>query len=194
MQQQLILKQMEMIKKHQIEEESNLKNDQSPLGVNKKLIIGSILATIIALTPYLFYLYQSVPETKIWNTFLFTYDSKAYQDASYAMWILLQKSIPLLLLLIWFFTCRHWWYHVIIAPIAMYVYQIVGLFAQDVVYIDGYPLTYLLIIMLITVPSIYLLRAKMFNKINDVSKTMEELEEEFKIKPKSFLDKFSDYF
>ncbi len=33
-------------------------------------------------------------------------------------------------------------------------------------------------------------RAKMFNKINTVDKTMEELEEEFTIKPRSFRDYF----
>ena len=48
--------------------------------------------------------------------------------------------------------------------------------------------------MAIVIPSIYLLRARMFNKINDAGKTMEELEEEFKIKPKSFFGKLSDYF
>lgn len=30
--------------------------------------------------------------------------------------------------------------------------------------------------------------------INDAGKTMEELEEEFKIKPKSFMEKLEDYF
>jgi hypothetical protein len=48
--------------------------------------------------------------------------------------------------------------------------------------------------MAIVVPSIYLIRAQMLNKINDASKTMEELEEEFMIKPKSFMEKVKQYF
>ena len=44
----------------------------------KSMIIGSIIATLIAITPYLFYLYESVPTIQFWNTFLFTYDSKYY--------------------------------------------------------------------------------------------------------------------
>jgi len=34
----------------------------------------------------------------------------------------------------------------------------------------------------------------MFNKITNVDKSMEELEAEFKIKPKSFMGKLNDYF
>ena len=38
----------------------------------KSLINGSIIATVIAATPFLFYLYESVPNTQVWDTFLFT--------------------------------------------------------------------------------------------------------------------------
>lgn len=177
--------------------EKSLKNlDLKQDGVNSKLIISSLIATLIAITPYLFYLHESVPDTKIWNTFLFTYDSKAWEDANYVMWIATGKAIPLLLLFIWFFTCRHWWYHVVLVPIAMYSYQIFGIFIQDQEknYIDEFPFLYLVPLMAIIIPSIYLIRAKMFNKINDADKTMEELEEEFKIKPKSIFGKLSNYF
>ncbi|MBT8254484.1 MAG: hypothetical protein KJN68_10970 [Bacteroidia bacterium] len=160
----------------------------------KSLWIGSILATIIAASPYLFYLYESVPESQVWDTFLFSYDSKSWESANYAMWIFTGKAIPLLFLLIWFFTNRHWWYHVLLVPIAMYIYQIFGIFHENISYIDKFELIHLLPIMAIFVPSIYLLRARMFDKLNTADKSLEELEEEFKIKPKSFLDKLGDYF
>ena len=48
--------------------------------------------------------------------------------------------------------------------------------------------------MAIIIPSIYLVRARMFNRINDADKTLEELEEEFKVGGKGFWGKFSDYF
>jgi hypothetical protein len=48
--------------------------------------------------------------------------------------------------------------------------------------------------MAVVIPSIYLIRAKIFNKINTVSKTMEELEDEFKISPKNFWEKIKQYF
>ena len=106
----------------------------------------------------------------------------------------MNKIVPLILLFIWFFTCRHWWYHTLIVPIAMYVYQIVITLNGDLTFVDGNEILYILPIMAIIVPSIYLLRAQMFNKVLDQDKTLEDLEEEFKIKPKSLFGKLSDYF
>lgn len=160
----------------------------------KSLIIGTIVATIIAATPYIFYSYRSVPNTKVWDTFLFSFESHFYGDANAAVWSLMVKFIPLLLLIIWFFTNRHWWYHALLVPISMYVYQLVGAFNDETDLMDEFGLIYLIPIMAVVVPSIYLIRAKMFNKITDADKSMEELEEEFKIKPKSFIERLGDYF
>ncbi|WP_139002609.1 hypothetical protein [Hyunsoonleella aestuarii] len=178
-------------------QQKSIKNLEQ-ISTNKKdvngLVLGSIVATLIAITPYLFSLYESVPEQRLWDTFLFTYDSKAWQDANYAMWVLTGKLIPLFLLFIWFFTCRHWWYHSILVPIAMYVFQIIDNLSGDTEFIDEFQLMYLLPVMAIIIPSIYLIRARIFNKINDANKSLEELEEEFKISPKNFWGKLKDYF
>ena len=160
----------------------------------KSLITGSIVATLIASTPYLFYLYESVPNIAVWDTFLFSYDSKYYGSVFVLAWTIAGKVIPLFLLLIWFFTCKHWWYHVILVPIAMYSYQIFVTFKQDITNLDANQLIYLIPIMAIIVPSIYLIRARIFNRINEANKSLEELEEEFKISPKTFWGKVKDYF
>jgi len=78
--------------------------------------------------------------------------------------------------------------------ISIYFYQIILILNDYFEFADEHQIIYLLPFMAIVIPSIYLIRAKMFNKINDAGKTMEELEEEFKIKPKSFFGKLSDYF
>ena len=161
---------------------------------NNGVVLGSILATLIAITPYLFYLHESVPNQQVWSTFLFTYDSKGWEDANYAMWVLTGKIVPLFLLFIWFFTCRHWWYHTILVPIAMYIFQIVTNLKGDTNFIDEFQLIYMIPVMAIVIPSIYLLRARIFNKVNDANKSLEELEEEFKISPKNFWGKVKDYF
>ena len=162
--------------------------------IKRSLIAGSLVATIIASTPFIFNLYQSVPEVKVWDTFLFTYDSNYYEDVSVVAWTLMNKIVPLILLFVWFFTCRHWWYHALIVPIAMYVYQIVITVNGDLYFVDGNEILYILPLMAIIIPSIYLLRAQMFNKILDQNKSLEDLEEEFKIKPKSIFHKLGDYF
>ncbi|WP_231632465.1 hypothetical protein [Mangrovimonas sp. TPBH4] len=65
----------------------------------------------------------------------------------------------------------------------------------DTEYIDEFQLVSMLPVMAIVIPSIYLIRARMFSKINDVDKTMQELEDEFKIgPPKNFMGRLKDYF
>lgn len=94
----------------------------------------------------------------------------------FAMWIFLGKLIPILLLSIWFFTCKHWWYHSILIPLAMYVFQLINAINQDVnPSVDEVELLWLVPIMLIVVPFVYLIRAKLFNKLRgDDLKTFEE--------------------
>lgn len=160
----------------------------------KELIIGSVIATFIAITPYLFTIWEGVPDEMSWDTFLGTYTSNYYESVQILVWTLLGKVIPLFLLLIWIFTCRQWWYHVILVPIAMYVYQIMEVINDDVKFAEENQILYLLPVMAIIIPSIYLIRARMFNKLNDADKSLEELEEEFKVGGKGFFGKLSDYF
>ncbi|MGC6430727.1 MAG: hypothetical protein ACON5F_06780 [Jejuia sp.] len=160
----------------------------------KSLVLGSFIATILAITPFLFSLYESVPQTKTWNTFFFTYDSKVWEDARLVMWIFTSKIIPLILIFIWFFTCRHWWYHALLVPIFMYIYQIFALFNDDSKFFDELQLIYMVPIMAGVIPSIYLIRARLFNKMNEATKSMQELEDELKMSPKNFLDKIKQYF
>lgn len=165
-----------------------------PKASKKSLVLGSVIATILAITPFLFTLYESVPRQRVWDTFLFTYDSGFWEDANYAMWVLSSKVIPLLLLFIWFFTNRHWWYHALLVPLFMYIYQIFGFFNDELKFFDELQLMYMIPVMALVIPSIYLIRARIFNKINEATKSLEELEEEFKMSPKNFWDKVKQYF
>ncbi|PWK19953.1 hypothetical protein LX78_01303 [Xanthomarina spongicola] len=160
----------------------------------KSLIIGSIVATLLAITPYLFYLYESVPSTQVWDTFLFSFDAGKLENANYVMWLITGKALPLMFLLIWFFTCRHWWYHVILVPTVMYAFQISAIFYDTTSPVDELQLMYYFPLMAIVIPTIYLIRAKMFDRINTANKSMEELEEEFMIKPKNVWEKVKQYF
>ena len=171
------------------------KNTSLSLSADRKgLILGSIVATLIAITPYLFYLYEGVPKEKVWSTFLFTYTSETYSNVYTLAWLLTSKLIPLYLLVIWFFTCKHWWYHTLLVPIAMFAYQAFTIFRVDITAVDTNQLIYLIPVMAVIIPSIYLIRARIFNRIYEKTKTLEEMEEELKIKPKNFWDKLKDYF
>ncbi|MFD1162213.1 MULTISPECIES: hypothetical protein [Hwangdonia] len=160
----------------------------------KSLVIGSIIATLIAITPFLYTLYKSVPDVKTWDTFFGIYESNYYESIHVLAWTLITKFIPLFLLFIWFFTCKHWWYHTLLVPIAMYVFQIIQVFNDDLIFAEENQVIYLLPVMAIVIPSIYLIRARIFNKINEANKSLEELEDEFKISPKNFWAKIKQYF
>jgi hypothetical protein len=163
-------------------------------SINRSAIGGSIIGTIIALTPLLFQLHESVPDEPVWNTFFGTYESNYWESARYAMWVLTGKLIPLLLLFIWFFTNKHWWYHALLVPIIMYIIQIYGTIQGDMDEIDELQLIVMLPVISIVIPSIYLIRAKMFNKINEADKTVQELEDDFRMKPTGVWNTIKQYF
>lgn len=182
-----------LLQKSKRRKESSSKTDNKK-KLSRSAIVGSIIATLIASTPLLYSLHESVPTTKVWDTFLFTYESGVWEEAQYAMWVYTSKFIPFFLLVIWFFTCRHWWYHAILVPIVMFAFQAVNSWNSEAGYLDEGTFVVLMPILIIVVPSIYLIRAKMFDKINYTDKTMEELEEEFMIKPKTLWAKVKQYF
>jgi len=134
------------------------------------LLLGSIIAFSIAFSPYLFYLYEIFPDGPVWENSFFIYESKYYENVTTAMWTYFGKLTPLFLLLIWFFTCKHWWYHVILIPIAMYAFQLVVTFYDDV-YLEGSKLMdidgliYLAPFFLIILVIVYLVRIQIFDRV-----------------------------
>ena len=85
-----------------------------------------------------------------------------------------------MLLIIWFFTCKHWWYHVILIPISMYIFQLVSSLNDDVRYIDEFEIYYIIPVMMIVIPIVYLIRLKLFDKVVhgiDLDKIDKELKE-----------------
>lgn len=138
------------------------------------LIQGGIVVLIIASTPILFYLYKEFPsDNAVWDTFLFTIET-SYTSVYHLAWYVTGKAIPLLLLFIWFFTCKHWWHWIILVPIAMYSFQLWGIINESNK-MDEVELIYILPLMMILIPSVYLIRAKLFDKVRgDDLKSFEE--------------------
>ena len=134
------------------------------------LLTGSLIAFLIAFSPYVFYLYEIFPDGPVWENSFFTYESKYYENVTTAMWTYFGKITPLFLLLIWFFTCKHWWYHAILIPVTMYGYQLVTGIYQDVyllevVYIDANQLVYLAPFFLVILIIVYTVRTQIFDRI-----------------------------
>jgi len=133
----------------------------------KFLAVGTILVILIIISPYLFTLYESFPNIKIWETPFGTYRSHYYESVSTLAWTLTGKLVPLYLLTIWFFTCKHWWYHAILVPIAMYIVQIMETIDGDR-YVDTLNIYIMAPIVLIAAVFLYTIRTKIFDKIHGI--------------------------
>jgi len=133
------------------------------------LLLGSIIAFLIAFSPYIFYLYEIFPDGPVWETSFFTYESNYYLNVTTAMWTYFGKIMPLFLLLIWFFTCKHWWYHAILIPITMYIYQLTVAFYEDVYnqtnFMDVNGLLYLAPFFIAILIIVYLVRIQIFDRV-----------------------------
>ncbi len=157
-----------------------LKNQPLKSGRSRFLLTGSLLAICIAFSPYLFYLYEIFPSGPVWENSFFIYESKNFGSVNVAAWTFLGKITPLFLLLIWFFTCKHWWYHVILVPTVMYGYQLISAIYEDMSpvsdVIDTNQLIYLAPFFIIILSLVYLIRVKIFDRIYGID--LSEIERE----------------
>ncbi|WP_290493550.1 MULTISPECIES: hypothetical protein [unclassified Leeuwenhoekiella] len=142
------------------------------------LLTGSLIAAILAASPYFFYLYEGFPDVKVWETSFFglniRYDSQHYQSIYVVAWTLTGKVIPLVLLLIWFFTCKHWWYHAILIPIVMLGLQIYYTLNDDLSFVDSNEIFILAPLILVMLIFSYGIRMKIFDRIHNID--LSELE------------------
>ena len=147
---------------------------------SKFLVTGSIFALIIGFSPFIFYLYEIFPDGSVWENSLFRYESNYYESVNVAVWTYLGKLTPLILLFIWFFTCKHWWYHVILIPIGMYLFQLLTAIYDDVywneVSMDTNQLVYLAPFFIIVLSIVYLIRIRIFDRIYGID--LSEIEQE----------------
>jgi hypothetical protein len=139
------------------------------------LFVGGIIVLIIASTPFLFYSYESFPDSKVWETPFFTITT-SYTSIAHLAWYSVSKGIPLMLFLLWFFTCKHWWHWIILVPIAMYAFQLWGIINESNS-LDVLEIYYIIPLLIVLVPAVYLIRAKLFNEVrgNDLKSFEEDL-------------------
>jgi hypothetical protein len=150
-------------------------NSSHPDKGRLTIILGGIIFLFIAVSPLLFYSYQSFPKSRLWETSFFSLET-GFRDWNAYAWYLIGKIVPLYLLFIWFFTCRHWWHWVLLVPIAMYSFQIVTLVSESNNY-DTLEIYYLIPLMMFLIPALYLIRARLLNifKADDLQSFEQEL-------------------
>ena len=81
-----------------------------------------------------------------------------------SLWFYLIKIIPLMLLTIWFITCKQWWYHAILIPIAMYSFQLFTVITKESTKVDENEILYMVAVSMVIIPVVYLIRIKLVDK------------------------------
>ncbi|MEP0266440.1 hypothetical protein [Dokdonia sp.] len=132
------------------------------------MFYGSIIAISIIISPYFFYLYQGIPDGDVWDSPFGVISSNYYGSVQVLFWTLFNKIVPLFLLLIWFFTCRHWWYHAILVPICMIIFQIYTILNDEIIFPDSSEIYILAPIIFIMLIFSYTIRTKIFDKIHGI--------------------------
>lgn len=127
-------------------------NKISVAGVNvvtKDLLIAAFIISL----PFLYYLFELVPEVKIWKTNLFIFDSKYYNDANVFAWVLMTKVYTVGILFFWYKTCKKWWRYAILVPIVVELFKTGTIVNSELYYVDEFE--YFLSLP-ITIPLIFL--------------------------------------
>ncbi len=137
---------------------------QPPKTDKKSLFVGGIVVLLITISPFIFYAYRNFStETQVFSSSFFSFTT-SFNSLNTFVWFLVSKAVPLYLMLLWFFTCKHWWHWIILVPIAMYAFQLWGILNESQG-LDELEIYYLFPLMMILVPLVYLIRAKLFNKM-----------------------------
>nr|WP_299382034.1 hypothetical protein [Allomuricauda sp.] len=133
--------------------------------IRTKLLFEGLLVLMIAVTPLIFYSYKYIPigQQEI-DLLFFTMTANGFEDAGTALWYYLIKMVPLVLLVIWFVTCKNWWYHAILIPISMFAFQLYTTFTSDSNKVDENEVLYVMAVTMVIVPVVYFIRIKLFDK------------------------------
>lgn len=140
------------------------------------LFVGSIITLIIVFTPYLLYIHQNIPEgMENYETILGTIKNGFYPNLQTYVYFFFSKFVPLLLLLIWFITCKHWWAHAILIPISVYLFQLISVINDSNDYLDEVTFIYTVPITTIVIVILYFIRSKMaiYIQAMDLKKEMD---------------------
>jgi len=73
----------------------------------------SIMVFFIAISPFLYKLYEYIPEATGSSVTIIgiTIDSHGFADVSTFIWFMMGKIVPLYLLIFWFLTVKNWYYN-----------------------------------------------------------------------------------
>lgn len=132
----------------------------------KRIFIESAVAFFIILSPFVFKSHEYLPNdgTESFSFLGIEISRNGFPSLEMHAWFLVSKLVPLYLMVIWFLTCKHWWYHIIIIPIMMYAFQLFENYFSESDTVDSENLMWLLPICIVVIPFVYFIRLKLYDK------------------------------
>lgn len=132
----------------------------------KKIFLESLLVFFIAVSPFLYKVYDYLPYNSDGEMSLLglTMGANGFTDTQTYLWFLTTKIVPLYLVIFWFLTSRDWWYHIILIPVAMYAFQLFEVVFDTDDNIDTENIWWIIPICMITIPFVYFIRIKLYDK------------------------------
>ena len=133
------------------------------LNTFKPFIIGRnyfyrdmIIAIIIIISPFLFYLYTISPkETTRWETLFFVLDLESIElEVDKMLWHISYKTLTIIIFSLWYLTCKHKWKYAILIPLVVELNKLTNYFFEINSSLVDYKMYYSLILSL---PLIFLL-------------------------------------
>jgi len=132
----------------------------------KRILIESFIAFLIVVSPFIFKSHEYFIENAdgkarfLW----FEVGNGGFPNPETFVWFIVGKLVPFYLLIIWFFTCKHWWYHIILIPLLMYGFQLFEVYFSEDETIDSENLMWLLPVCIVVIPFVYFIRLKLYDK------------------------------
>ncbi|QHI35024.1 hypothetical protein IMCC3317_03700 [Kordia antarctica] len=163
----------------QNKDSKKLKSNQETWS-KKRIFIDSIIVFFVAISPFVAYSYLAAPEGETWDIGVYTFTKNGFSSVNIAIWLYVSKLIPLYLLIFWFITCKHWWYHIILVPITLFGFQLFAALSKGSNIIDENESLWVIIVLMVIAPIVYLMRLRLYDKYVlgiDLQKIDAELEE-----------------
>jgi hypothetical protein len=147
---------------------------------NKKtsLLISSIIAILICLSPFLLYIHNLIPDhLENFETIFGTIKGGQFEIAQVFVYMLFNKFVPLFLLILLYITNKNWWSNVILIPIATYLFQLTSILSSSATSIDDNEFIYVIPITVIILTPLYFIKKRLdvYLKALDLKKEMKDV-------------------
>mgnify|MGYP000680693379 CR=1 FL=1 len=169
-----------------------MKNNLKGKKVKKRIVLESFFIFFIIIPPFLFKIPDYIPQepNAIVSILGTTISNNGFPDVSMFFWFIINKVIPLYLLILWFLSSKDWWYHIILIPITMYSFQLFEVFYMDSDEVDTKNILWILPICMVVIPFVYFIRVKIYDKyvhgidLDAMDKELKELKERERLRNK----------